>query len=277
MVNIIMVSTNPREEHNNLVIPLEWSQLELTCYRKQVKQIKELTAHYTNYIDEKASRIEGGAIDERMNDQCTENLSLPSRTPPCESGVHCFNSYCTFIADKESGLNDGKTEGEFTLGKTDKRCISVIKGDNQGSNWHKGDMDTSPVLKPKALDAVISIIDMPSQAQGQVFRNQSSCTQHNRNSTRPVSSHRPVTAYSERQEQKVTGWKRDVRSATMYTRYRTPELFSLIYSNLKSETTSSSLSTIISPVHGDPLKTNTKYRLATLIKKCVCIYKGVST
>ena len=220
-------------------------------YRNQIRQIKQLTDHYTTFNGSKTKMAEKnlGKTKREMCAEANEKEKKENVLNRCKCGLCCLNCQNTSTMNSKYGLADGKTREEFTPAGIEKRCTSVTGGDNQGSNYRK-----QPLWPKKPLDTVISIINMPSQSQGQVFI-PSPCRQHNRDTSRPVSRYRPSTAQSERQQQKVTGWKRDVRSATMYTRYRNPELFSLIYSDLKSETVSS---LEISSLHEDPGKKYTR-------------------
>ncbi len=254
----------PTNHDTNPSTTSDGSKLEQIQHRKQIRHIKQLTAHYTNFSNfakKKAGQMESkestNAKDSAPAIKCRCGLCCPN----------CQSSYSTSVGTHRRELDDGKTWREFTPGDT--RCASAIKGDNQGSNYHKKDpTGVSPTLKlTKPLEGVVNIVNMPSQAQGQIFSKRSPCRQHSRIVTRPLPNPRPATACSERQQQKAaTGWKRDVRSATIYTRYKTPELFSLIYSDLKSETVSS---LDISSIHSDPEKRYAGYRY-----KGISLYRG---
>ena len=219
----------------------DWSKQQQEHYRNQIRQIKQLTAHYITFDGSGMKEVAGSQSKDCADAVERKDSQLPS---PCKCGLCCLNCQNLHSASTWARLTDGKTVKEFTPTRT---CTSAKRSDNQGSNCHKGDA--------KSLDT-ISVINMPSQSQGQVC-SPPPCKHHIRDiTTRPLSSHLPATARSECQQQ-VTGWKRDVRSATIYTRYRTPELFSLIYSDLKSETVSS---LDILSVHDEPGKKYTGLR-----------------
>ena len=224
------------------------SETERAHFPKQGKQIKELTPHYNKSLAN--SNIKNADDIKCMEDEKKSTSGSPQlRKTKCECGLccpNCLNPSNTTRMKKEYG----KSTQEFTPGPgTDRKCTSVIKGANQSSN-KRG------MASAVSDNAIVSIINMPSQVQGQKFGKQSGHRDHSRSIVRrKVTSYRPATAPSSVcQEWKADGWKREVRSATIYTRYKTPELFSLIYSDLKSNL-SSSLS-ITSPRH---IKMNARF------------------
>lgn len=167
---------------------------------------------------------------------------------------------------ESTASNDGKNPNEFT---PTKESVYMAVGDNQCSNkLSTGAWCEIPALQPmKQWEVAASVINMPSrsQIQGQSFsvspRPQPPPMQHHKQhpgsisqpaispcsysqcSTIPDSDQRPATS--------GRGWRRDTRSATMYTRYRSPELFSLMYSDQESSTTA---------VGNQPQTSDSRYR-----------------
>lgn len=144
--------------------------------------------------------------------------------------------------------NAGKfTPAAFLAGKG-----FLLKGDNHSANW---DSASTCRLQPMKLSETgASVINMPSLLQGQAFSDPIPPLHHGsahrlRNS-QPAASIEfsyPAPPPSDCSSCCLqgqfgmgtagTGWKRRAHSATMYTRYRSPE-YALMYSDLESSSTS---------------------------------------
>lgn len=138
--------------------------------------------------------------------------------------------------------NDEKFGSKFT--PTCKK-----KGDNHGADRRPDGANWSPnvvSLQPMKLSELgASIINMPSLVQGQAFSEVvpplqcSAHRQHHRSTAAGYPAPPPSDwGYLAGQGGRGrTGWKRGAHSATMYTRYRSPE-FALMYLELEPSSTS---------------------------------------
>lgn len=139
------------------------------------------------------------------------------------------NSTCA-----ERTCYDEKMDSEFT--PTTAMGDFLLKGDNQSANW--GQNGTCAPMKLSEVGA--SIINMPSLKQGQAFSDisplqGSGYKHHHRSSAQQASWQSPGSGQASLGpgQRLGSGWRRNAHSATMYTRYRSPE-FALMYSDLES-------------------------------------------
>lgn len=139
------------------------------------------------------------------------------------------------------------TPTAFLAGK-----VFWLKGDNYGAKWES---DSTCTLQPMKLSETgASVINMPSLLQGQAFSEpipplHGTHRLHHRSNSQPAASRGfsyPAPLPSDcscclrgqvGMGTTTTGWKRHAHSATMYTRYRSPE-YALMYSDLEYSSTS---------------------------------------
>lgn len=187
-----------------------------------------------------------------LGHECTGSL-LSRKQGDCRYEKYCdsgeFKSLC-------STTNCVAATGEKIHSKLSDiwEWDKSLKGDNQASNGSK--MCQVP-LQPMRLWETISVVNMPSLAQGQAFCESPAAkvNPHNRSCWRPASSHFPdrVSYYQDQREQNVRGWRREARSATMYERYRGSALsITCTNSGFKSTVKDASL--------GTATTTNVRYR-----------------
>ena len=135
------------------------------------------------------------------------------------------------------------------------------KGDNRGAN-RRGSGSTCTVQPMRLSEPAASVVNMPSLLQGQDFSDPifpplhtGGRRQHRRSNSQPATLRLglPLTYWGQvpgecscclrgrgvsASSSVTTGWRRGVHSATMYTRYRSPE-YALMYGDLESMTTAS--------------------------------------
>lgn len=156
--------------------------------------------------------VVGTSVNEEKAD--VEQTSSQSKRHPSDShvGENCSGMVITSVnkapaKDEDVKPSRGKGQDEFTPVAIWERKMSIPTSDNRGSNG------CQPMIQ---WDTVISVVNMPSLTQGQAFNTISPDSK--------VLSSRPLSGYAPELEEgprlSMRGWRREVRSATMYERYQ---------------------------------------------------------
>lgn len=268
----IRAASAPAKETNS---SCRWSHAQY--YKRQVEQIKLLAAHYrpseegtsqdfkvTSCFDEgacKTARKSGHYNRRRGNKDVLEHVHAPDWKPGLFDAADVLGIGAEHNSDSAmeetatvdhtgtAEVNDGKISSKFTPKGSEEKGANF--GANFGANWSQGCTCSTSLQPMKVAEQGASIINMPSLLQGQAFSDippegVKVHKLHHRSISQPASRGfsypaAPTSSCWQGQERpretETTGWRRGAHSATMYTRYRSPE-FALMYGDMESTTAS---------------------------------------
>lgn len=171
---------------------------------------------------------------------CGRINAIGIRSDAAHQDLSVGRNYAVFGRNCTVSAKRGRPSSKFTPNWENK-------GDNNSANWRQDWNLDVPSLQPmKITEQGASVINMPSLIQGQAFSDVPPLQLSVRSISQPAAyspTPPPSDCGSLRGQGAGTGWKRGAHSATMYTRYRSPE-FALMYIDLEPSSSTDTTSCV---------------------------------